>query len=453
MSFTPVKSEYELFHNTSPTDRQWAAPKVPRTKEPLTLKWPNNPYDADPALVKELVKVYFSNIASTAYSFIAEEPFWRWLTSSDTKSSDDILLIYALLAVATIWSPKPGSAHLGQEFAKIARYTSTGVYNLQVVQARLLFALYYESAGEPERSWDSLSGAVVAATTIRLHLEPTDSASTTYPIGLNKGSFKECSRRTFWSCYIMDRLGSYRNGRLSTISNDNIFLRMPCDNLAFNQEKDIRNPYFNTELDLTYNRDGTFGAMAYLVMIATIYGDIMGAVWRTQQGMKGRDSETFYDSATERLTRWYTSIPPCMTNTRENVAKITEFGLLGSFAAMHSVYRTAQIKLNSSLHASLHYDSPQPQLQGREDKAVKHAESLIRESSLLAIRQNQAIGCNEHACGKLPAFVGTAIFGAFRFLSATGSRRTMGGRMDDAEDVLKEVAQQWPASLKTVDSP
>lgn len=81
---------------------------------------------------------------------------------------------------------------------------------------------------------------------------------------------------------------------------------------------------------------------------------------------------------------------------------------------------------------------------------MKHAEGLIRDAGYLSTRQNQAIGVHDHACGKLPAFYGKALFEAMQFVSACGVGRTMGGRIDDAEDVLKEVAGQWPLDFEGI---
>lgn len=413
------------------------------------MKWPNNPYDADPVLTKELVSVYFSNIASTAYSFLPETPFMEWLTGSTPKSSDDILLIYAILTVATIWSSNPRASKIGTDLAKTARFASAGAFGLQVVQARQHFALYFESIGSLERSWDFLGSAIRAAIGSNLHLElPAHSNLdvSTLPLGLNRGSYAETRRRTFWSCYIMDRLGSFRgSGRLSNISTENIFLRMPCDNASFKQQKELINPFFSPDLDLTYNESGTFGIMAYLVLVCTIYHDIMTKVWRAEQGQKIANVESFYQEMEDRLEKFIKSLPPCIAHSVDNINKTTEFGLLGSFAAVHAVYRAAMVKLSNSKVLDV------PGLissSERQRTATKQAEALVRETGQLSSRYNRSAGINDYACGHIPSFVGVAVTDAMRVLGGKALTATI--KMEDAQEVVGNLCQIWPGILAPV---
>lgn len=435
-----------IFHNTSPLNSQWASVTSNKAKDSLQLKWPNNPYDVDTALVKELMQVYFSNIASTAYSFLPEQPFMEWLIAGGPKTSEDILLVYAVLAVATIWSSDPRASKLGVDFAKAARFASAGAFSLQIVQARQHFALYYESTGNLERSWDFLGSAIRAAIGSGLHLElPNDSNLdiSVLPLGLNRGSYAETRRRTFWSCYIMDRLGSFQgSGRLSNISMENIFLRMPCDNASFKQQKELVNPFFCPDLDLTYNQAGTFGIMAYLVLVCTIYHDIMAKIWRAEQGQKIANVETFYQDMETRLDNFIKSLPPCITHSIDNVNKTTEFGLLGSFAAVHAVYRAAMVKLHTSPALEV------PGLIGTSDRqrsATKQAQALIRETGHLSRRYNRAVGVNEYACGHIPSFIGTAVTDAMRLLDK--EREISSAKVEDAQEVIEGLCMIWPGIL------
>jgi hypothetical protein len=75
-----------------------------------------------------------------------ERPFTAWVLSGADKSLDDLMLIYAILALGTVFFPQSEHKVLGAHYASISRYACTNRHlTLQLVQARMILALYYSA--------------------------------------------------------------------------------------------------------------------------------------------------------------------------------------------------------------------------------------------------------------------------------------------------------------------
>lgn len=425
-----------------------SSPALKIREDPNTaarFKWPTNPFDVDEALVVTLVDCYFANVQSTTYSLFPQALFMRWLTDRHTsKTEDDILLIYALLAVATIFSTMPDRKERGVDFASASTIVLSRDYSLQVVLSRFLFAVYYDGVGQSNQSWDALGSAIRAAMGINLHLELQEADLRLTELGLfgfSEAVYRECRRRTFWSCYIMDTLGACRDGRLSTIRSADVFLRMPCDNKNYEQERSVQNPFFDITVTLSQNSRGTYGVMAYLVHICASWGDIMSEIYRSAQRLRKPDL-AFYESMLERLNTWRHSMPPCLTYSRENFEKQTEFGLFGSFLTMHAVYHAAVVKLNTAVDKS---SLPISEAEQASRLTRKHAEALLRLGHDQATARSQRPQDPKRVP---PLFAGYAISLAVEVLFQEKLLDKTLELVESAVQVLNELAETWPVVAK-----
>ncbi|KAI9730012.1 MAG: hypothetical protein M1818_008281 [Claussenomyces sp. TS43310] len=442
--FTPVTVSRDHQHPLqlpSPISRDWGRPDF--TINVARFQWPTNPLDKNEDLVKELMDIYFANIESTTYSIFPQGPFMRWLTDRRiAKSEDDILLIYALLAVATIFSPRADSRERGIDFSAASSVVFSRDFSLQIVQSRFLFALYFDSIDQSNHAWDALGAAIRAAMGIDLHLElPSlreSQRESSLPFDFPRAMYAECRRRTFWSCYLMDRLGACRDGRSCTIHTDDIFLRMPCDNKSYREEHEVTNPFFDPTITLSQNARGTYGVMAYLVSLCSIWGDIMNQIYREAQRARKLDL-MFYDSMSSRLESWHTTMPPCIAYSQEFLDKQVDFGLLGSFMTMHAIYHTAAMKLNTAGDTAT---LPNVETDYRARCARKHAEAVLR----LAHDQATIRSCNPRdPARRPPVILGYAISMAVEIVVRGRLSDMTVARVDQAISVLDELAQTWPA--------
>jgi len=202
--FTPVASDA----SPRPSIHEVAGPRTPWI-EPLTSgpldhnvlrEWQVNPYTTTPALLTDLIGIFFTHVPATASFMFPEAPFKLWVLSASEKSLDDLMLIYSVLALATVVSPRPEHKALGIQYAAISRNAcDSRHFSIQLVQSRLLLCLYYFGINNANDCWDYCGSAIRAASAVRLNLEidksPDGSLKEgTFPYGLTRAGFAECRR-------------------------------------------------------------------------------------------------------------------------------------------------------------------------------------------------------------------------------------------------------------------
>lgn len=175
-----------------------------------SFSWGDDPYEVDPEVTMHYIETYFIHINAATYRIFPRNLFLHWLTTKTAKSPNDLMLIYTMLALGSIFSSRPERKHEGSLFNKVANYAvekNLGNYSLQLVQSRLLLAFYHFSTGDTQKAWDYGGMGFRVASGLKLNLEEgatdiTDDDGMEY--GLNRHALAECRRRTFWSAYMMD---------------------------------------------------------------------------------------------------------------------------------------------------------------------------------------------------------------------------------------------------------
>lgn len=383
----------------------------------------------------------------------AEGPFKVWILSLTEKSLDDLTLIYTFLALATVFSPKPEHKLLGPQYSAISRFACENrPFSLQLVQSRLLLALYFFANNQPKLSWDLCGAALCAASALKLNLEmdkADDAYRKTFPYGLTRSGFAECRRRTFWSCYLMDRFNGFCSGHLSVLHPEDIFLRLPCDINSFENQADVENPFFDHSTPPIENTNWTIGSMAYLINIATIWGDVTANIYRSSQRPSSAPGKftAFYETMNKRLQDWDSSLPSCYTFSADNVKRAASNGKLGTFMTMHSVYHNTHMKLNRFIAASPTLNIPHHQA-----VAKHHAEAFLDlVETLISARNVQTeINAFDALTMKFSSpFVGYTIVSAIDILTSKFTIAGLPRRLSSFRNpqlVLKELACFWQSS-------
>jgi len=420
----------------------------------LLRDWQVNPYIANRALVTELTSVFFKYAPETTYSMFPEGPFTSWILSSKEKSLDDLMVIYTILALGTVFSPKLEHKAQGIQYAAISRYACQNRhFSIQLVQSRAMLALYYFAINNPNDAWDVCGSALRAASGLRLNVEfeqSEDAFLKTFPYGLNRAGYAECRRRTFWSCYITDRFNGFCSGHPSVVQSQDIFLRLPCDTKSFEMQVDVQNPFFDASTPPIPNVNWTIGSMGYLVNIATIWGDVMENIYRTSHRPTPLTSNssfmTFYDNTTHRLREWKDSLPSSYQFSAENLDKAADTGKFGTYMTMHSLHHTTAMKLNRYLQKST---TTNAQVNHHVSMAKHHAEELLLVMDTLAARQSSIASPSQttSAPTKVSApFIGYSIVSAVDILSAKFRVTSIPSRLasfSGAQSVLAELALFW----------
>lgn len=175
-----------------------------------SFSWANDPYEVDPESTMHYVDTYFIHINAATYRMFPRKSFTRWIKTEKAKSPDDLMILYTILAMGSMFSSRAERKHEGSLFSKIARYAvekNHGNFSIQLIQSRLLLAFYHFALGETHKAWDFGGMGFRVASALKLNLEEgvTDiGEDDVVEYGLNRHALAECRRRTFWSAYMMD---------------------------------------------------------------------------------------------------------------------------------------------------------------------------------------------------------------------------------------------------------
>ncbi|KAM3074811.1 hypothetical protein ACMFMG_008225 [Clarireedia jacksonii] len=456
--FTPVASEASprlSANDTTSPSTAWLEPSVARSIDHTFLRdWQVDPFITKPILSTELLTTFFKQVPETVYCMFPENAFTSWALSTREKSLDDLMVIYSILALGATFSSKSDHKTLASPYAAIARYACDNRrFSIQLVQSRLVLSLYYFAINSPDDSWDFCGAALRAASGLKLNVEiekTEDGYLQSFPYGLNRFGYAECRRRTFWSCYIIDRFNGFCSGHPNVIHPEDVFLRLPCDRVSFESQADIKNPFFDASTHLIHGDNWTVGSLAYLINIMTIWGDVMSSIYRSSQRLQPSNSSKFadyYQSTTGRLLAWRNSLPHCYAFSPENLAKEADSGRLGTFVTMHAVYHTTMMKLNRHVqHAQLNSS----QINHHVSAAGQHANALLGLMDTLTASRSSNLLRSPKPTEKFSSpFVGYAIVSAIDILSAHANTASIPSLLKSfcgAQEVLTEIALFWQSA-------
>lgn len=179
-------------------------------EDPLAGSWNVDPFDHDPEMTLHYVETYFSNVNDGLYHIFPHARFILWLKSCDTKSAEDKMMLYSMMALGSIFSDRPDRFTALRRYSRIARFAiqrSQHNLSLQLAQSHLIMSLLYYAAGSLVGSWDSIGAAGRAVNGLRFNIESGGvivSQNQPCEYGLHPQALIECRRRTFWVAFILD---------------------------------------------------------------------------------------------------------------------------------------------------------------------------------------------------------------------------------------------------------
>ncbi|KAI1003010.1 hypothetical protein K3495_g5194 [Podosphaera aphanis] len=417
-----------------------------------------NPYTVQPETVTELVSTFFKYVPEVANCMFLEGPFKKWALTIDEKSPEENVILNAVLCLASVFSSKQEQKALGKHYATTCRRIFENCpFSLQLVQSRLLLALYYFAKNDSELAWDLSGSAMRAAAALQLNLEIEKSNDTfrkVFPYGLNRTEYAECRRRTFWSTYLVDNLHEFCAGEFSKFKSEDIFLRLPCDENSFESQVEARIPLVNHAGIPYQGSNRSIGCMGYLVKIATLWGEVLANIYRRSQQAHTASLAaftSFYDGATCRMREWNDTLPRRYTVSPENILRAANDGKLGTLITMHSVYHNTGMKLNRYIpHSAL----TSSQVAHHVAVANQHAEAFLTVIDALdAVRhslQMQKYGDDSQQPKFSSPFVGYSIVSAVDILSAKLTRGTIAKRLtsfQSSQVLLSELCIFWQSLM------
>ncbi|KAL0467111.1 hypothetical protein QR685DRAFT_574564 [Neurospora intermedia] len=452
-------------------------PELPRVHEDTVCRaWQTDPYVSDPESVISIITSFFVCIDATTFRFLPEKAFKIWVQNvahHKNKSPEDLMLVYSILALGSLLTIA-GSSGLDHKtektnhYAQVARYaTEHATMSIQLVQARILLSLYYMAISKPIDANEMSSSAMSAAAYLQLNLEldqSPDVGRKSFPYGLTRAGFSECRRRTFWSCFLLERLNGLFPTRMAVINTADIFLQLPMDIRSFEEQDDVSMPVSTFEninssgllepdqkhRDMQAVDKGTkAGMMGYLIQVVALWGQVMALIYRVaHSGSHLSEGEVdvmagFHQRLLLRLESWRSSLSPGFLFSAAALDKVQRENK-GSFILMHLIYHLTMVKAHRHIHSSFSTLSLQRFEYARIARTNAH--QLLDIVCTVANDLKASGNASPDSISMPPPFTSFAVLEALDVLSAEGRIQHLPELIDSltiARSVLEILGMVW----------
>jgi len=426
------------------------------------MSWEEDPFASDPATTVHLLEVYFAHVNSTTYCMFPRVTFMNWLTTSSEKCQNECVVLYAMLAMGSVFAG-PEYAAVGKQSAALATEglaTKVGRFSLPVIHVRLVLALYNFSYGNEGAAWDYCGLAVRALSALRYNHEegcliPPKSENPILEYGLNRDQVAECRRRTFWAGFLMDRYNGFCGGMLCVINPADIYLRLPCEEDAYESGIASAAPIYNNgTVDRTLsalNASSPVSPMAYLAVLAGIWGEAMNFIYRAANHNPSTYRQAYekvYHDTHAAIAEWNSQLPGYLQFSEANLDRSIQGCYAGTFISLHVLHHFVIMKLNRCMRHTL-----APDLAPRNIIAAHyHAHRLL--GVMRAVREarrdivHPKSGQPSRFEFSVP-FSGYATLAAVDIVGGGGPDSTLGPTVNGMEaglDCLRELARYWKSA-------
>ncbi|KFA61035.1 hypothetical protein S40285_07444 [Stachybotrys chlorohalonatus IBT 40285] len=312
---------------------------------------------ADPSLIDgrstlALVSKFFDHVDSTMIlCFVPELLFKDWVSSCKAKSAEDLMLLYSIMAVGTIFGG--GSRQIASTYAQVAFRAQKAATRscLQLAQSRIVLALFYVLTAHSHQSSELMAAASGTIAFMQLTLELEDSKERhrqVFPFRMNKLCYSESRRRTVWSLFILERVNNLFPSRAALLKPDDIYIRLPTDTRSFEKQVESDMPFFDPSESQADNLKSRHLDVARILveivhLWSTCGSTIYGALRRPRQ-LKAAFANL--DVLAQKLEEWHAALPKEMVFTWDNLELAESARNLGPFLTSHLLFHDAIIKLN-----------------------------------------------------------------------------------------------------------
>ena len=422
--------------------------------------WENDPYAVNPEATLHLLDLYFKHINNATYCIFPRRHFMHWLKNHPEKCQNEKMVLYAMLALASTHADKQ-LAGFGKQCAQIAGdaiSSEGGRFNVAAAQSKMMLALYHFAKGANGVAWDHVGAAVRTVTYMNLNTEDgclDDSVSkrqARYEFAFSPEQLAECKRRTFWSCFLQDR---YCGPTMCMIKPQDIFVRLPCTDYAYEQSVPNDAPYFTNDV---IHQETTpvlptsrLAPMAWLVLIHAVWGDVTDFMFRASHRPRStyREAyESFYSQTQRRARDWLRSLPDYLQNDQPNLDLSIQQGYVGTFVSMHIMYHMSMIRLNRYMRHGVMADSTSRNIRTAND----HGHRILQLMTALHLARREIVApseCQAPVCTFTTPFPGYAILSAIDIVSAGGLDSNLRSTLDEIDGslgCLRELAPIWSSS-------
>ncbi|EME81759.1 uncharacterized protein MYCFIDRAFT_116092, partial [Pseudocercospora fijiensis CIRAD86] len=420
------------------------------------LSWDEDPYSVDPQLTLQLLEHFFQDVNDATYNMFPRHHFMHWVRTCPQKCQNERLVLYAMLAMASIFADDAYSA-FGRQCANItaeALHSRHGRFSMPVVQARLLLGLYHFARGANDLTWDYIGAGMNASNFLRYHTEQgcvddePQIERARNEFAFSKEQLIECKRRTFWSGFLMDK---YCGGRSTVVTSQDIFLRIPCLDDQFERGLKSEAPYYNNGIidpvHTILTASSPVSPISWLILVSAIWGDVVDFMYRAVHRsplVYEEEYETFYERTRNALQGWSSRLPDQLHFSQANVERSIKGGYAGPYISMHILYHLSLVKMNRFVRHAL-----VPKSITRNIRATtRHSHELLQVMSTLRAAKWDMAEKDGHIASFsfTTPFAGYAILAAIDVVGAGGLDSNLKATLDLIScglECLRELARYW----------
>ncbi|KAF2824423.1 hypothetical protein CC86DRAFT_420991 [Ophiobolus disseminans] len=395
-----------LFGSPSPGLQQGSGPEqfdIRPSSSDLTLL-------LDAETLQSLADVYFGCCHRQPYAFFHEETFRRNLENSSLPSY--LLLTFAATAVRFSKEPcfagrqaecTDAYARLAWSDLMIEAFSDSHNMDVRIVQAAAMLGIIDYIGGRDQLAWVKFGLAIRFAQTLQLGKEPS------FLVPQNEA---EERRQTFWSVYILDKLGSCGRNRPPTLLDSDCTSRLPLNEYALRLEPAVDGPTLEDIRDIPEKAllDSS-DHFALAIFMVSAFGDVVK--WAFKHGAADTrlpwDARSRFAHINGILTSFESYSEACDGNFAEIIDRDFVFeGTLNEraashFSVAHVLYHTNQCLLHHPFLLRQHLKSSEVKapvnfLRGALSKSQEHA---IHLTAILHVLQ-------QRGCKTYPSFYGYA---------------------------------------------
>ena len=338
---------------TAPTEPFLYVKPTSYTTPSPEIKWLISP---EPEIIEHLSECYFSHVYNS-YAFLHKPSFMLEIRSRTAAPA----LVLAICAIAARFSQHPSlktqhQSQAGDHFAARSRELIAAEFDkptLSNVQTCLILALHEFGSGRGARAWMYGGIAMRMAVSLGLNVEVSATDSD------QEFSFieQEVRRRTFWSCFVMDRFASSASSTAPQfLREDDVHIQLPASEQEFTFGIPVRTEFLDGSQSFQNGIEaaakGTLDVYAYLIKAVAIWGRVITFVNRPRADLKryvpwspGSDFLKLDDD----LYTLHSKLPANLKYTRNNFSGVIAENQSPLFILLHICIRHSLFLLHRCL--------------------------------------------------------------------------------------------------------
>ncbi|TGO24658.1 hypothetical protein BPAE_0098g00470 [Botrytis paeoniae] len=236
------------------------------------------------------------------------------------------------------------------------------------IQALLMLGLYEWGQTRGLSAWVYVGIATRLAQAMGLPYEDDPSARTFKPETVTTASSyrpevnkspardtaieKEVRRRTFWSCFIMDRMLSAGKARPTMVESDTLRVQLPCSDDQFLFTQSVQTGYLNRDFEkatLSNVKIQEGGVLSRYCRLVEIWGKL--SKWSLHGGRRTEtlppwDESTQFYKLSHELEDFYSALPENLTFSEDNLNAHLEKRNATTYASLHTLVSLCRIMLH-----------------------------------------------------------------------------------------------------------